>query len=161
MCIFSYSITLTCYTLKNYFICILSILNLNYSQFFFKRFSWLSVCYCCSFFLSPVGCTKRAHPVLLLSQPKPQRTGVFPILTLHHERFLFNKQIKISNDSGELANDARALLIAVFLHQVHFDQLLRDNLFQGWAQVSYVSLERFIQAVAVSITDGVPPRSVG
>ncbi|GEN21825.1 hypothetical protein LAC02_51060 [Ligilactobacillus acidipiscis] len=66
--------------------------------------------------------------MLLLSQPKPQRTGVFPILTLHHERFLFNKQIKISNDSGELANDARALLIAVFLHQVHFDQLLRDNL---------------------------------
>lgn len=82
-------------------------------------------------------------------------------MTLHRERFLFNKQIKIYNDSGELANDARALLIAVFLHQVHFDQLLRDNLFQGWAQVSYVSLERFIQAVAVSITDGVPPRSVG
>lgn len=48
--------------------------------------------------------------------------------TLHHERFLFNKQIKISNNGGELANDAGTLLVAEFLHQIHFDQLLRGNL---------------------------------
>ncbi|GAW63279.1 putative transposase [Ligilactobacillus acidipiscis] len=44
--------------------------------------------------------------------------------TLHHEKLLFNDQINISNDGGELANDAGTLLIAEFLHQIHFDQLL-------------------------------------
>ncbi|SFV41388.1 IS1380 family transposase [Ligilactobacillus acidipiscis] len=48
--------------------------------------------------------------------------------TLHHEKLLFNDQINISNDGGELANDAGTLLIAEFLHQIHFDQLLEDNL---------------------------------
>lgn len=66
--------------------------------------------------------------MLLLSRPKPQRTGVILILTLHHERFLFNKQIKISNDGGELANDARTLLLAEFLHQLNFDQFLQSNI---------------------------------
>lgn len=48
--------------------------------------------------------------------------------TLHHERFLFNNQIKISNDGGKLANDAGILLIKEFLHQINFDQFLEANL---------------------------------
>ncbi|GAW63210.1 putative transposase [Ligilactobacillus acidipiscis] len=49
-------------------------------------------------------------------------------MTLHHEHLLFNKQLNISNDGGELANGAGTLLLAEFLHQINFDQFLRANL---------------------------------
>ncbi|KRN75878.1 hypothetical protein IV43_GL000878 [Ligilactobacillus acidipiscis] len=49
-------------------------------------------------------------------------------MTLHHKRLLFNKQLNICNDGGELANDAGTLLPAEFLHQINFNQFLQSNL---------------------------------
>lgn len=49
------------------------------------------------------------------------------MLTLHQAKFLFNRNIKIANDAGDLSNDAGTLLLAEFMHQINFGRLLTQT----------------------------------
>ncbi|MCF1630737.1 transposase, partial [Tetragenococcus koreensis] len=46
--------------------------------------------------------------------------------TLQQKSLTFNaqKEISVANDGGNLTNDAGIVLVAEFLKQIHFDQLL-------------------------------------
>lgn len=47
--------------------------------------------------------------------------------TLLEKPLQFNKNITLSNDGGQLSNDAGMLLLFEFLHKINFDQMIQDT----------------------------------
>ena len=48
--------------------------------------------------------------------------------TLQQQTVNFNKNLVISNNGGNLSNDAGLILVAEFMHQIHFKRLLKETL---------------------------------
>jgi len=48
--------------------------------------------------------------------------------TLQQQTVNFNKNLVLSNNGGNLSNDAGLILVAEFMHQIHFKRLLQENL---------------------------------
>ena len=50
------------------------------------------------------------------------------MMTLQQHAVNFNKNLVLSNNGGNLSNDAGLILVAEFMHQIHFKRLLQENL---------------------------------
>ncbi|GEN48337.1 IS1380 family transposase [Ligilactobacillus pobuzihii] len=48
--------------------------------------------------------------------------------TLHQQTVSFNKNLVLSNNGGNLSNDAGLVLVAEFMQQLHFKRLIQENL---------------------------------
>lgn len=48
--------------------------------------------------------------------------------TLQQQTVNFNKNLVLSNNGGHLSNDAGLILVAEFMHQIHFKRLLKETL---------------------------------
>ena len=48
--------------------------------------------------------------------------------TLQQQTINFNKNLVLSNNGGNLSNDAGLILVAEFMHQIHFKHLLEETL---------------------------------
>src|SRR5699024_2913548 len=48
--------------------------------------------------------------------------------TLHQQTVNFNKNLVLSNNGGNLSNDAGLVLVAEFMQQLHFKRLIQENL---------------------------------
>lgn len=47
---------------------------------------------------------------------------------LQQQTVNFNKNLVLSNNVGNLSNDVSLVLVAEFMHQIHFNRLLQENL---------------------------------
>ncbi|OSP73442.1 transposase, partial [Enterococcus faecium] len=47
--------------------------------------------------------------------------------TLQEKSLEFNSNMIVSNDGGQLSNDAGLLLLFEFLHKINFDNLLTEH----------------------------------
>lgn len=77
------------------------------------------------------------------------------MLTLHQAKFLFNPNIKIANDAGDLSNDAGTLILAEFMHQINFGQLLAQTVqFKDKRKYRHFSKKRLFEQLVFQLAAG-------
>ncbi len=54
--------------------------------------------------------------------------GVLSMATLHENHLIFNSQMSISNNGGNLSTDSGLILAKEFMHKINFTKVLKEKL---------------------------------